>query len=110
MLVVGGAEEQAALCEVIRYLSRHVAGVLSFEPAVALDEPRHLVDWDEYRELLRLREREVFGTAPGSDVNETGSFRGAHVAPFDDAMPDDALASSRQLVEGPTVAQPEQFS
>ena len=52
--VVGCTEEAATFLEVVGDLAPDVARILALEPAVALDESRHLVDRHENRKLLRL--------------------------------------------------------
>ena len=95
MGVVRRPEEPATLLEVIGDLARDVTRFLALEPAVPLDEARHLVDRDEDRELLRFRQREVLGAATRRDVDETGPFRGGDILPLDHAVADNALARRR---------------
>ena len=52
--VVGCTKEAAAFLEVVGDLAPDVARILALEPAVSLDESRHLVDRNENRKLLRL--------------------------------------------------------
>ncbi len=106
--VVGRAEKQPALLQVVRDLARDVARFLALEPAVPGDEACHLIDGHEDGKLLGLGEREVLGAAAGGDVDETGPLGGAHVLPRDDAVSDDARARSGQLVERPSIAHAEQ--
>src|SRR5207237_6432900 len=89
----------------------HVACVLPLEPAVPLHVPSHLVDRHEDRQLLRRREREVFGAAAGSDVHHPCPLGLAYVLPGDDAVTGHAFARRvKLLVERPAVAQADELA
>ena len=108
--IVGGAEEQTPLLEVVGDLARNVARFLPLEPPVARDKARVLVDRDQHRKLLGLREREVLGTAARGDVHEPSPFGRGHVLPLDDAMPRDPRARRGKLVERSAVAQAQELA
>ena len=86
MRVGRGTEEAAAFLKIVGDLLSDVARLFAFKPAVALHEPGVLVDRDEHRELLGLREGEVLRAAPRRDVHESGAFGLAHVLPGDDPV------------------------
>src|SRR5687767_15559723 len=101
------AEEASPLLEIVRDLLRDVARLLLLEPAVAGDEARLVVDRDEDRESLRLREREVLGTATRCDVHDARPFGLTDLGPRDDAVVRPGVGGRRQVIEGSAEPQPD---
>ena len=84
VLVLLGPVEQALCFEILRATGcGDFVDVLTRQPIEPIDIDAELIDRRDDSESLRFREREVFLTAAGSDVDDAGSFGGVDIVPGD---------------------------
>ena len=102
-----GAQQSAALPEVLDDRLAGVGGVLAVQPAVRLVERAGVVDRHEHGQAQVAAEVEVLLAAAGRDVDDAGALVGADHVPRDDPVLDALLRG--QVVERADVRPPDQL-
>ena len=97
MHVRGRVLEEPALAQVADDLIRGVTGRGPVQPAVLGEEAPALVDGNEDRQVVDLRQVEVLRARAGRDVDDARAFVERDLVPGDDAM-DDLLRRRKVVV------------